>query len=128
MYKIKNILCGIYLIIFPFDGLIAQNNGDQILGKWVNETKTRTVEVFKNNGKYSAKIIDSINKKEEGKLIVWGLQYQPADKEWSNGEVQLPDMTHSASCYAVLKGKKIIITGFHGLRYFGNSETYNRKE
>lgn len=120
-----------FLIVFLFlaiGNLFAQNNGDQIIGKWISEDNNRTVEVYKTNGKYSAKIIDAKNKQEIGKLIIWGLQYNESDKEWSDGQVQLPDMSHLAACYVKLEGSKVIITGYHGLRIFGSSQTYNRKK
>lgn len=120
-----------FLIVFLFlaiGNLFAQNNGDQIIGKWISEDNNRTVEVYKTNGKYSAKIIAAKSKQEIGKLIIWGLQYNESEKEWSDGQVQLPDMSHSAACYVKLKGSKVIITGYHGLRIFGSSQTYNRKK
>lgn len=120
-------LCIVFLIL-TVGNLFAQNNSDQILGKWVSEDNTRTVEVFKEGGKYFAKIIEAKNKKQIGTLIVLGLQYDNKEKEWSDGEVQLPEMSHSASCYVKLKGDKLMITGYHGLRLFGSSQTYNRKK
>ena len=120
-------LCTVFLFL-TVGNLFAQNNSDQILGEWVRADNTKTVEVFKENDKYSAKIIETKNKQQLGKLIVWGLQYDNKEKEWSDGEVQLPDMSHSASCYVKLKGEKLIITGYHGLRLFGSSQTYSRKK
>lgn len=120
-------LCVVFLIL-TVGNLFAQNNSDQILGKWFSEDNTRTVEVFKENGKYSAKIIDAKDKLQVGKLIVWGLQYDNQEKEWSGGEVQLPDMSHSASCYVKLKNDKVIITGYHGFRLLGSSQTYSHKK
>lgn len=120
-----------FYLTFQFlliSNLFAQSNSDKIIGKWISEDNNRTVEVYKVNDKYSAKIIDAKSKQEIGKLIIWGLQYNETDKEWSNGQVQLPDMSHSASCYAKLKEDKVIITGYHGLRLFGSSQTYNRKK
>lgn len=120
-------LCIVFLNL-SVGNLFAQSNCDQILGKWVSLDKTRTVEVFKKNGKYSAKIIDAKDKLQVGKVIVWGLQYDKQEKEWSDGEVQTSDMSHSASCYVKLKGDKLMITGYHGLRLLGSSQTYSRKK
>lgn len=128
MNMLKATSLSIVFLFLTVTNLFAQNNGGQILGKWISEDNNRTVEVFKTNGKYSAKIIDAKNKQEIGKLIIWELQYDDAEKEWSGGQVQLPDMSHSASCYVKLKGDKVIITGYHGLRLFGSSQTYNRKK
>lgn len=128
MNTIKAITMSIVFICFTISNSFAQNNCDQILGNWISKDNNRTVEVYKTNGKYSARIIDAKNKQEIGKVIIWGLQYNVAEKEWSGGEVQLPDMSHSASCYVKLKGDKVIITGYHGLRIFGSSQTYNRKK
>ena len=128
MKMTKVIMLCIVFLILTVSNLFAQNNSDQILGKWVSEDNAKTVEVFKEGGKYSAKIIEAKNKKQIGTLIVWGLQYDNEEKEWSEGEVQLPEMSHSASCYAKFKGDKLIITGYHGLRLFGSSQTYSRKK
>lgn len=128
MKMTKVIMLCIVFLILTVGNLIAQNNSDQILGKWVSEDNAKTVEVFKEGGKYSAKIIEAKNKKQIGTLIVWGLQYNNRGKEWSDGEVQTPDMSHSASCYVTLKGDKLMITGYHGLRLFGSSQTYIRKK
>tara|TARA_R110002049_G_scaffold307901_2_gene510096 strand:- start:1900 stop:2106 length:207 start_codon:yes stop_codon:yes gene_type:complete len=62
-------LCIVFLFL-TVGHLFAQNNSDQILGKWVSEDNTKTVDVFKENGKYSAKIIDSKNKQQIRTLIV----------------------------------------------------------
>ena len=108
--------------------LITQNNGNQILDKWISDDKTMMVEVFKENSKYSAKIIEAKNKQDIGKLIVWGLLYNDVEEEWSGGKVKLPDMKHSANCYVKVNNDKLIITGYHGLRLFGSSQTYSRNK
>jgi len=120
-------ICVVFLTLIVGSSFV-QNNSDQILGKWFSEDNTKTVEVFKENGKFSAKIIDAKDKVQVGKIIVWDLQYDNNEKEWSGGEVQLPEMSHPASCYVKLKGEKIIITGYHGFRIFGSSQTYSRKK
>ena len=64
-----------FLIVFLFlaiGNLFAQNNGNQIIGKWISEDNSRTVEVYNTNGKYSAKITDAKSKQEIGKLIIGG--------------------------------------------------------
>lgn len=128
MNIIKAISVSIVFLLMTVNHLFAQNNADKIIGTWIDEAETRTVEVFKTNGKYSGKIVDAKNKQEIGKLIIWDLQYMDADKEWSDGEVQLPDMSHPANCYVTLKGDKVKITGYHGIRWFGSSQTYSRKK
>lgn len=123
MYKTISILFAI--ISFSFNSL-AQSP-DDIIGIWSNSTKTETIEIYKVSSKYTAKITNSKNKTWIGKTVIWDLRYDSKEKEWNNGFIQKPDMSHSVSCYISLKSKaQIIISGYHGWRMFGSSETWTK--
>ena len=46
-----------------------------------------TVEVYKTNNTYSAKIINAIDKSQIGKVIICNLVFNKAKSEWNVGEV-----------------------------------------
>jgi uncharacterized protein (DUF2147 family) len=108
-------------------GLSAQSDANTILGKWENSERGHVVEVVQQGDTYSASILQSEKAGETGKRVAWGLRFDSKEKEWAGGEVQLPEMKHSASCYATLKGNDtLIITGYHGFRFLGSSKTFKR--
>lgn len=123
----KIILLWTALLWMTFGPVSGQTRGDRLLGKWVSEDRTKTVEIAVKNGRYAAKMIESNIKGEIGMLILWDLKYDSNTEEWADGKVQLPGMSHSASCYARLDGNKLTVTGYHGIRLFGSSQTYTRK-
>ncbi len=108
----------------------VNSNMDDILGIWQMENGTLQVEVFKKEGKYFGKITwvkDQSKKGSIGQLVLWNLVYDAESSEWNNGEIRLPEMNHSASCYLKLINKDTIIaTGYHGLRMFGKDAKFNR--
>ena len=119
---------GLLLVFISFTSMaFSQTSTDDIVGKWTNSKSSMTVEVFKNDKTYSAKIINATDKNQIGKIIIWNLEFDKSDKEWNNGEVKLPDMKHSASCYVKMTDINTVkITGYHGIRLFGSTETYYR--
>lgn len=107
---------------------IAQKGPDGIIGNWASSDGIRTVQVYKEEGKYKGDIIKSNNPDEIGKLILWDLVYDPGAKEWNEGKIRLPDMSHEVDCYIkLINTESIKITGYHGWRVFGSSELYHRK-
>ena len=130
--RIQNIARGIGMMcLFIFFSIhsFAQNSSDDIVGKWKNTKTKMTVEVYKTNNKYSAKIISAPDKSQIGKVIIWDLVFDKDEFEWNSGKVQLPNMAHSASCFVKLKDLNTVnITGYHGLRLFGSTETYYREK
>lgn len=121
-----------FLLILPlilfFKSIYGQSPND-IIGMWENSDKKIVIELFKTNNTFSAKVIQSTTASHIGRVIVWDLKYNPKENEWSGGYVQKPEMEHSASCFIVLNAaNSITITGYHGLRIFGKSEKFFRKD
>ncbi|MCA6441389.1 MAG: sterol desaturase family protein, partial [Chitinophagaceae bacterium] len=108
----------------------SQTAADDILGNWLLQDGSKRINVYKENGKYYGKIYwvkEPAKQAEIGKKVLWDLTYDADDKEWNGGEVQLPDMNHSASCYIKLKNTNIAsVTGYHGMRMFGKTKTLLR--
>lgn len=124
MYKTISLLFTI--ISFSFNSL-AQSPED-IIGIWTNSSKTDIIEIYKVSSKYIAKITTAKDKTWIGKKVIWDLTYDSKEKEWNNGFIQKPDMSHSVNCYILLKSNsQIIISGYHGWRMFGSSETWTKK-
>ncbi|MEQ8878848.1 MAG: DUF2147 domain-containing protein [Cyclobacteriaceae bacterium] len=108
---------------------IGQKRPDSIVGKWVSPDDVRTVRVFKEDNKYKADIIKSNNPDEIGKLILWNLVYDLESREWNDGKIQLPGMSHDVDCYIkMINTDSIKITGYHGLRVLGKSELYFKSQ
>ncbi|WP_420575377.1 DUF2147 domain-containing protein [Ekhidna sp.] len=105
--------------------VIAQKGPDSIVGNWVSSDGVRTVRVYKEKDKYKADIIKSNNPEETGKLILWNLVYDLESREWNDGKIQLPGMSHEVDCFIEMNKKDTMkITGYHGWRIFGSSEVY----
>lgn len=114
------------LILF-YNSIYGQTSND-IIGKWDSSDKKVVIEVYKTNNTFSAKVIQSTNASDIGKVIAWDLKYNSAKKEWSGGQVQKPDMEHAASCFIVInETNSFTVTGYHGFRFLGKSEKYFRK-
>ena len=107
----------------------AQVSSNDVIEKWKNTKTSMTVEVYKTNNTYSAKIINAIDKSQIGKIIICNFVFNKAKSEWNGGEVQFLNMAHSASCFIKLKDIETAnITGYHGLRLFGSTEKYYREK
>lgn len=117
---------------FSFASLsaLAQTNRDDIIGNWQMQDGSMKINVFKENDKYYGKIYwvkDMAKQYQAGKQLIWNLQYGDNAKEWNNGEIQLPGMSHAVSCFIKIKdAQTIIVTGYHGSRLFGKSKTLIR--
>lgn len=126
----KTISVFLVLLLGSFS-LAAQTMADDVTGKWLLADGSTQIEVNKEGDKYVGKITwvkDAVNKKDIGKKVLWDLEYDASDNEWNSGEIQMPDMSHSASCYIRLKDKNTaIVTGYHGLRMFGKSKKLIRQ-
>jgi sterol desaturase/sphingolipid hydroxylase (fatty acid hydroxylase superfamily)/uncharacterized protein (DUF2147 family) len=108
----------------------AQTTADDITGNWQLQDGSKRIHVFKENGKYHGKIYwvkEPAKQSEIGKKVLWNLVFDMDDKEWNGGEIQLPDMSHSASCYIKLKNANTAsVTGYHGMKLFGKTKTLLR--
>lgn len=124
--------------------LIAQ--ADAILGTWFNEPKDAKIKVYQRGDKYYGKIIwlkanedgptklDLKNEDESkrsrpivGINIVTGLEWDPSEEEWNDGEIYDPRSGSTYSVYATLESKdRLFIKGYIGFSLIGKSTYWTR--
>ncbi len=104
----------------------AQNNPDELIGKWVNEDATARFEFFKTGNTYSAKIIWLANPKNEngeqkldknnpdkklrnrpivGLVMLTGLQFSANETMWIGGKIYGPEKGETVACKIKLSNK-----------------------
>lgn len=97
---------------------------DFILGHWKMKGKDIIVLIKKENNKYVGYIVDSNDKTKDNKRIIWDLSFNNSLKEWTEGNLQLSEMDHTAHCYITYKSpNEISITGYHGFKLFSKTVT-----
>lgn len=92
----------------------SQNDGDRILGRWLNEQKNAEIEIYKQDGKYYGKVLkitelekmemerlEDAEKEEkikriQGKIILKNLVYKK--NKWVNGTIIAPKKNQEADC------------------------------
>ena len=105
-----------FTILFGLVGLstFSQNDGDRILGRWLNEQKNAEIEIYKQDGKYYGKVLNitELEKMEmdrltdaekqekiksiQGKVILKNLVYKK-DK-WVDGTIIAPKKNQELNC------------------------------
>jgi len=127
--------------------VISTTKAQSIFGKWktidpeTDKTES-TIEVYKENGKAYAKIIEIINKDDEdrvcdackgenknkpilGMIILNGLKQD--GKEWNDGKILDPKNGKYYKCYITLQGNnKLKIRGYIGVSLLGRTEYWYR--
>ena len=122
--NMKQLLVFLYAMVSL--SISAQNNPDDILGKWVNEDATVRIEIFKTNHTYNSKIIwlaspnngngelkldknnpDNTlrNKPILGLVIINGLEFSTNNSMWINGKIYIPEKGKTANCNIKLSNK-----------------------
>ncbi len=139
----------IYFISICISNTYAQNESDKILGKWISSAKDMTVEVYKINGYYQAKVIwfvcdkgfvmsDFKDKKNPnaalrsrpwlGMNVLENLQFKQQN-EWGNGKIYDPNSGHTFSSVCHLEGDKILkVRGYWLYEWMGKNLTFSRIE
>lgn len=100
----------------------AQNTGDRLIGKWLNEDKKTKIEFFKTGNTYSGKIVwisepngkddnspldknnpDHLKRKQKiiGLTIISGLRF--SENNWINGTIYSPKRGIYANCRIIIK-------------------------
>ncbi|MFN3405715.1 MAG: DUF2147 domain-containing protein [Cytophagaceae bacterium] len=143
------IIAFVIAMLFISDrNIFAQIHADDVLGVWYVEGKEPAkVEIFKQAGKYSGKIIwlknpvtpsgkpknDKNNPDHKlrdrdvvGIQILTDLQFD-GKSEWINGIIYDPESGNTYKCYMWLEGKdKLKVRGFLGLSVLGRTEEWKR--
>ncbi|MEM6263662.1 MAG: DUF2147 domain-containing protein [Bacteroidota bacterium] len=123
---------------------LAQTSGDKICGTWVNEEKTSHIEVYKESGKYFAKIswmkepntssgkpkTDRNNPDSKlrdqpilGLVIVSDVEYRGG--KWKNGTLYSPQKGQTVNCSFDLASEgELLLTASKG--FFSTTKTWTR--
>ena len=129
--------------------IYAQTNPNAILGKWEAEEKNLTVEVYKQNNAFKAKVLwyhdpaDTIpveqrldlknpnkalrNRKIVGTDILSDLIYNPKQERWVNGRIYdaSSGRTWDATVWLV-DAQNLNVRGFYIFRIFGRTMNFYR--
>ena len=113
----------------------AAGEPDAILGTYLNEKQTAHIEIFKDGGAYSGRIIwHKENRKDYknpdpalqdrplvGMVFLTDFVYDPEEKEWDSGEVYAPDDGKTYSGYLWLEDGVLKMRGYVGIPLFGRT-------
>jgi len=138
------------LLFFLFStlplSLNAQSKADEVLGIWVTDDGKARIEIYKEAGKYSGKIVwlkEPKNEKGEIKLdkenpndelskrpilginLVSGFTFD-GDDRWEDGEIYDPESGKTYSSHMKLKRGKLEIRGYIGISMFGRTVVWTR--
>jgi uncharacterized protein (DUF2147 family) len=149
MRKMKISVALILMLTFAMGQLMAQNDGDKILGKWLNEEKDAKVEIYKQGDKYFGKIVwlenpyredgtpklDDENPDEklqsraiQGLLMLTDFEFD-GDDEWEDGEIYDPKSGKTYSCYMELEEPtKLMIKGYIGVKWIGRTTYWSKAD
>lgn len=100
------------------------NANDSILGKWINEDKTKIIEFKKNGSKYEAYVVKSNNHDLVGKRMIYDLVF---DGKKYNGKVFMPKRNKTFNCIISIKNSNVMnLTANAG--YMSQSKTWTKVE
>lgn len=135
-----------FTVVFTSPLLMAQS-ADDILGEWLTQEDKARIEIYKEKGKYSGKIVwlkdgknpdgspalDTENPDKSlrdrpilGLNLIEGFTFE--DDEWVDGEIYDPETGKTYECKMELKGDKLKVRGFIGISMFGRTVTWTRVE
>jgi len=137
----------IYLI-WLFSGffmtLVAQN-ANEILGKWLNNEKDASIEIYREGDTFYGKIVwlkrgrnlldehNASSNLQSRKLyqldILKNFTYCNTSKEWQNGTIYDPKSGQTYSCKMWLNvNKTLSIRGFVGFSFIGRTDVWQRPQ
>lgn len=100
----------------------AQTNADVILGKWINQDKTRVIEFTKTGNTYQAYIRQAPDKSIIGNKQVTDVLYQTGSY---NGNIYLPKKSKSYPCTIAINSNGVMcITARAG--FMSRSQTWTK--
>lgn len=124
----KKYFLSVILLIYSLS--LSAQDSDAIVGEWITQNGEARVTIFIEQGKCFGKIIwikDSKQSAQLNTLILSDFVFEAKEQEWNNGTVFEPRHGHKSSGYLVLKDAKTLkVTGYKGLRWISDSETWTR--
>lgn len=140
----KSILSFSIMLFFLSFSAIAQS-ADDVLGLWLTDDGKARIEIYKENGKYSGKIVwlkEPNNSDGSPKLDVENpdteLQKKPIiglklvtgftfnDNQWEGGDIYDPENGKTYSCRMRLKSGKLEVRGYIGAPMFGRTVVWTK--
>lgn len=136
------------LFLLPVQALFAQVKNDEILGKWMSETGSGKIEIFKSADKYYGKIVwlkepldkqgqpktDANNpdpaqrsRKIMGLLILKSFRFD--GEQWTDGTIYDPENGKDYQCKMSMNTDgSLNIRGYIGVSLLGRSTVWKRSE
>ncbi len=141
----KTVLSMIFLFLSS-TFLLAQSNGDKILGVWLSEKQDGKIEIYKSGDKYFGKLIwgkdmyekDGVTSKKDVnntnknlktrnlKNLIMLTDFVFDGTTWGEGNIYDPQAGKTYSCIMKLKGNILNIRGYVGLSLFGRTSEWTR--
>ncbi|HOC70569.1 MAG: hypothetical protein BWX80_01074 [Candidatus Hydrogenedentes bacterium ADurb.Bin101] len=142
----------IVVLLLGTGAFAEEDNGDAILGKWVTEEGKGHVEIYKEGGKYSGKIVwlkepnypegdpeagkprHDLNNPDASKrdqpiigLVVLRDFTYTGDKTWKKGTIYDPENGKTYKCTITLAGDgSLKVRGFIGVSLIGRTSVWTR--
>ena len=139
-------VAGTILVVLP----AGASERDDVLGKWLVEDKSGVIEIFKCKDKYCgrtvwikptadhpdpAKKLDVQNpdpkkrsQKLLGKTVLWGLTYDPEERNFTDGSIYNSRNGKVYSCRVTLKSaNELHLRGFIGISLIGQTTVWTRR-
>lgn len=136
------------LYLIPSALFSQQYKPDDILGVWWNEERDARFEIYKDKGKFFAKInwlkepyeedgrakVDDENPDEElqnrpliGLVFMHDFVFDADDNEWDDGEIYDPKSGSTYDCYMeLLEMDKLKVRGYIGFSFIGRTSYWFR--
>ena len=112
----------------------TMRSADDILGIYLNPDRSRTVEVYKEDGKYFG-VISSAPEEPDGNegvgfIVFKDFEFDEIEKVWRNGRLHSPMYFRSKFSGILKLGPKgdLIVRGFVGLPILGGDSFFPRVE
>ena len=140
------VLYSILFFVFTCSGVLAQKSkADDILGFWLTDDGRAKIEVYKESGEYSGKIIwlsepedengnpplDGNNPSPElrnkpilGLKLLKGFVFDGG--KWEDGEIYDPDNGKTYDCVIKLQRDRLEVRGYVGVSLFGRTVVWTR--
>jgi len=122
------------LSLSAFSGTAKANNADAILGTYLNPDKSRTVRVYKENGRYFGVIATAPavpdGSEGVGYLVFDNFEFSPTEHQWTRGELRSPMYGRQvfSGVLSLNDTDDLIVHGFVGIPLLGASSVFPRVE